>query len=555
MSVTLLARGRTRRIAATLTASLALALAFGGPSQAIVKPAGSRAAVMLETGDVTGNPTHAITSGWWGHEGGAGNGTGSGSTFLSMDASDGNGTVNDTTTAALLAAMGTDDLSKIAFAIVPTSADGSAEAPTVTAGENAAEAFHWVMYQGFGGSLNGTTNTNDSVATVSTLAQVTAWVQAGRPVQSFDDNLVMHDATAPGSPVSTAPQGTSILDTWPAGTELSLVAFVTDGLDPDLDNQVPLVAVGPGNKAKTAWMPFTTVAKPGDPVRTSAGYQVAGAYAPTVSLSKSVAGTTATLTATVKNKAGAVATDATGTVEFAPVVNGTRGTATAVAAANGTATWSVNLAPGATATYDARYVPDTPGQATYLTSDWARTTVVSQTATSTAVQVTGGGTNTITATVTPAAAGQVTFKDGATTLGAAPVSGGRAVLVTGLAAGTHALQAVFTPSDSSYLGSTGATTVWKPSIAASVKPKLVKHGSRPVISVQVVAPGTAVSGSVVIVFDPPKGATKTITVTVVGGVAKVKLPKTVKGKTKLSLTYAGNGSVLGAAQPMVLKVR
>lgn len=55
----------------------------------------------------------------------------------------------------------------------------------------------------------------------------------------------------------------------------------------------------------------------------------------------------------------------------------------------------------------------------------------------------------LTATVSPAAAGTVTFHDGGSVLGTAPVSGGSASFTaTGLAAGAHALTASFAPDDS-----------------------------------------------------------------------------------------------------------
>lgn len=555
MSLTQFAR-RSRPIAVAVAAGLALTVALGNPADA-VKPDGSRATVMLETGDATGNPANAITSGWWGHEGGAGP-AGTGTTFLSLDASDGNGTVNDASIAALLAAMGTDDLSKISYAIVPTTADGSNEAPTVSAGENAAEAFDWVMYQGFGNGLNGSTATNDSVATVSTLAQVTAWVQAGRPVQNYDNSLVLHDATAPGNPVSTAPQGSSILNTWPAGTQLSLVAYVTNGMDADLDNQVPLVAVGADGKAKTAWMPFTTVANPSSAIRTSAGYQVVGAYAPTITLSSSVAGSAGSLTATIKNKSNATATDATGNVEFAPVVNGVRGTATAVPVANGVATLSITgFTPGTTKTYDVRYVPDAPAQATYLTTDYTRKTLLNPVATTTALSVRGGSTDTITATVTPGAAGKVTFKDGSTVIGALSVSPSvRTVkVVRKLTAGKHIVSAIFTPSNpGAYKASSAAKAVWQPRITTALKPLRPARGTRPKLTVRVAATGAVVSGRVTLVFDPPKGLTKRITVTLRAGAVTVALPRVVRGLTRVTVMYLGNTQVLAANKAISFRV-
>jgi len=64
----------------------------------------------------------------------------------------------------------------------------------------------------------------------------------------------------------------------------------------------------------------------------------------------------------------------------------------------------------------------------------------------------------LTATVAPAAAGEVTFKDGGTTLGTATVSGGTAsYTVTSPSPGPHTFSADFAPADTdAYLASTGS---------------------------------------------------------------------------------------------------
>jgi hypothetical protein len=547
MSVTLLAPHRWRRRASALAGSLALAVLPLG----VVATTGAPAAAVAATGspvqvfvDSTSSATvaDAIQAGWWGHEGGADDGTGTLTSYLDVDGSDPDLSVFS-------------NLGNIRVAFVATSADGSAEHPAVTAGQSVDQVFPWFMDAGLQSGLNGNTNPNDSVNTVSTGDEYNAWFSAGQPLQGYNSNLQLIDVNAPGQPVSATPQGQSILDRWPAGTQVSLVFYESTGATSGT-NGLPIVKVGPDGHAITAYMPFTTVPKPGDALRTSAGYQVAGAYKPTISLSKSFSGTTATLTATVKNKSNAVAADATGTVEFAPVVNGTRGTATAVAVSNGTAALSItNFAPGSLKTYDVRYVPDTPAQGTYLTTDWTRTTLVAPVATSTALRVTGGATDTLIASVSPAASGQVTFKDGASVLGTVAVSGGRATLVRKLAVGAHTLQAVYTSSDPTYLGSSTTTTVWQSIIGTALKPTRVKAGTRPVLTVTVTAPGAAVSGTVRIKVTPPRGKVKLLTVTLVSGSGKVKLPKTVKGRTRLALTYGGSGRVLGSTGSMVIRVR
>ncbi|MFL6022471.1 MAG: hypothetical protein ACJ72O_03960 [Marmoricola sp.] len=559
MSLTTFARSRSR-VALALVAGLVLVGALSNPADAI-KPAGSRIAVQLESGtSASGDPANAITSGWWGHEGGANNGTGTGTTYLSSDASNGAGTVDDASLAAMLAAMGTDDLSKIYYAIVPTSADGSTEHPTVTAGENAAEAFHWILYQNWGGPLNGTANANDSVSFVSTLSQVTNWVNAGQPVQGFDSGLVLHDSTVSGNPVSTAPKGTSILNTWPAGTQLSLVAYVINGFDTDLANQVPIVADDGTGHAKTAWLPFTTVGKPGDSLRTSAGYVVAGAYAPTVATAASYSSTGATLTATVKDKFNATATDATGNIEFSLVTNGVPGTPTSVATVNGVASLPIPGFTSGSKIYDAKYVPDSGASTKYLTSAPKRTTMTAPIATTTKLTVVGGTTSdTLTATVSPKVAGKVVFTDttssGTSTLGTATVSTstGLAKLVKALSARKHTIKATFTPTSTTYKASSISKTVWKPSITVSYSDSTPTHGTTPKMTVKVVAVGTTVSGTITITWDPPSGTTKYLKYTLVNGAKTIVLPKMVLGTTKITIKYSGNSTVLAATKATLLK--
>ncbi|MFL6059917.1 MAG: hypothetical protein ACJ72E_01705 [Marmoricola sp.] len=542
-----LARRRTRVMAAGLVAGLLAApLALGSPANA-VQPAGSRVAVLIENGkttpnDITFDPANANASGWWGHEGGANNGTGTNQTFLSMDGSGTAGTT-DQKVAALMAAMGTDDISKIGFVIVPTSADGSNEDPSVTAGQNVGEVFSngWILDDGgLGVGLSGTAQPNDSVAMVSTLTQIQNWVGAGKPLQGFDSSLQLHDVSAPGQPVSTNPKGTSILNTWAAGTDLSLVAYVTNGTDPDLQNVIPLVASSSG-KAETAWLQFTTVAKPGDALRTSAGYQVVGAYAPTVAVTASYSGSTATLTATVKNKLGGTATDATGSIDFAQFVGGVDQTPTSVAITAGTGQAKLDI-PGFTSgsrTYHVSYSPDVAAQGTYLPSGQATITIAS---TTTSLSAVGGATDTMTATVSPKVAGKVVFKDNNVTIGTVNAVNGVAKYAKKLAYGKHVLTAIFTPTNTSYKPSTASATRYQGKIATVLTPKKGRHGVRPKVTVKITA-GVVATGKVTIVFDPPTGPTKKFVVTLKNGAATLLLPKTVKGKTKVTALYGG-GSVL-----------
>lgn len=257
-----------RVVAAVIAAGLTgAALAHAGSAVAD-PPDGSLAAVFLETGQAaTGKPSRAILDGWWGHEGRSGAGT----TFVSMDAAGADGTVTDESFAALndtLGGPGSTDSLRVAFVL--TSPDGSAERPEVSAGTPAGEAFTWWTDIGFAQGLNGTDRSDDSVTVLTTQQSWDAFWNQGRRLQSFDDQLRLHDNDY-GHALSSAPQGTSILNTWPAGTTISMVLYVSDGYNGRLE---PLVKVGPDGHAISAWTTFKTVSRPGDPVRTSAGYHV-----------------------------------------------------------------------------------------------------------------------------------------------------------------------------------------------------------------------------------------------------------------------------------------
>lgn len=266
---------RLVRLAAGMLAVAFLAAPVVLPSMAEAKaPDGSLAEVILETKDVTGQPFHASLDGWWGHEGGKQD-AGLRPTYLSLDASDGKGVVDDATIAAVHKALddgGSFDSLRVAF--VPYSADGSNERPKVSKGESAGEAFEWFSDLGFGGALNGKRGKNDFVNWVSTADEYSKWWKAGRPVQAFTPQLKVVDVSNGGSSHSAAaPQGRSILNRWPAGTKISLVFYVSDGFAKDMP-QVPTVKVGPDGRALTAWLTFETTASPTDPARTSAGYRV-----------------------------------------------------------------------------------------------------------------------------------------------------------------------------------------------------------------------------------------------------------------------------------------
>lgn len=255
------------RIAGAVAVGLG-ALSISAPAGAdVTQPAGG--GIMLEPDHVTGDPARAIADGVWGHEG-PGHDLG---TYPSADITDGSGQVTDASQALWLKRFGVDDFNNVGIAFVKASKDGSAERPAVHKGENAGEAFEWFSGAVLATPLAGsTTPERDAVLVVHTLAEYEDWWRNGRPDQVFDDHLVAHDALEDGTPVSAHPQGKSIQNRWPSGTDISLVAFAYDGFDAE---QVPILAADATGHAITSWLTFRTVADPGQPsLRTSAGYDV-----------------------------------------------------------------------------------------------------------------------------------------------------------------------------------------------------------------------------------------------------------------------------------------
>jgi hypothetical protein len=448
-----------RRVAATVAvAALPLGIvALTDGAASAFAPTGSVGEVFIDS-TASGSLADALPSGFWGHEGGSG-GTGTGTSFLDTNLSD----------PAVAAAF--PDTSKVGVAFVTTSANGSAEHPTGTAGQTVDQVFgagSWFMDAGIDTGLNGTTNANDSVATVSTGAEYDAWVTAGSPTQGYDNSLVLHDLGGT-NPVSAAPKGKSILNRWPAGSHISLVFYRTTGATV---NGKPVVYLDGTGHAVTEWMPFVTSAKPGDAIRTSAGWTAPdfGAIpeATTTTLTTSVpgpvsSGTPVDLTATVAPTSG---TDVpVGHVQF---MDGSSNLGSPVALTGGVAHLNAQVLPVGTHSLTAVFVNDanTSTLAFTASTSSAVSFTVNKIGTTTAAGATPGADYTVavplTASVTPAGVtGSVTWFEGST-----PIAGPSTVDNTGAATGSHTftvggshtITAVFTPDSSSpnYAGSTSS---------------------------------------------------------------------------------------------------
>ncbi len=152
----------------------------------------------------------------------------------------------------------------------------------------------------------------------------------------------------------------------------------------------------------------------------------------------------------------------------------------------------------------------------------------------------------LTATVTSGSGvptGQVTFREGATTLGSAVLDGsGRAfLLVSGLARGSHTLTADYAGSPA-HQPSTGSTTVAVAGIAtttsATVSAKTVKAGKPLTVGVTVSAAGTAQPSGTVRLYDGVEPVATAATL--LNGKATITWTPVAKGNRSLTVRYLGS---------------
>lgn len=583
MPISLSVRHRAKLVAGTAACAVAATvLSLASPAIAATT---TPIRAMIETGTFSADPVNAITTGWWGHEGVGRNGN----SIFSLDGKGSAAATTSATIAAQLAKIGPDaTLDNLHVAFVLTSADGSAEKPAVTAGENVGHAFTWFNAATVGSSSeSGNNQSNDYVDALSTETSYNAWFAAGQLTYGFDDNLVAHDATQPGNPVSGAHAiGTSILNTWPAGTKVSMVYYVSTSVD---GNNEPIVTVGPDGHAETAWMPFTTVALPTDhtrdpvgtsfpasydTVRTSGGYAIAAAAPPTVHISDSWSGAAGTVHAALTNASNVALSDATGTIQFsARAVDATGGTFTNVGSpvavsATGTASMPISgLTSGHFQEYEATYTPDDAASATYTAATSGIDQIFAPAATTTSVAVSGtlrypyqqGFSATVTSGGgTPT--GTVTFLDHGVSIGTAGLVSGHASFSKALSIGSHSITARY-EGGSGFSTSTSAAkavTVAKgsPVITPSISPAAsrIKHGTRPKLTVTVKATGLSVTGTLTIVIVAPNHHKTTIKVKLTSGKATITLPKVLRGTTKVTISYSGSSTVAAGSKAYSFKV-
>jgi hypothetical protein len=161
-------------------------------------------------------------------------------------------------------------------------------------------------------------------------------------------------------------------------------------------------------------------------------------------------------------------------------------------------------------------------------------------------QQTGGSPVTLTATLTPTSAvGSVQFKDGTTNLGSpVALSSGSAQLVTStLAAGTHALSAVFSPTDPGAFAASASTAlsygIRDASSLTTPASVTIKYGSTTTTStiLKDTRTGQVIVGVPVKLYRLPSTLVATVTTSSLGKASKAVAPT---ARTQYQWRYAGN---------------
>jgi hypothetical protein len=290
----------------------------------------------------------------------------------------------------------------------------------------------------------------------------------------------------------------------------------------------------------------------------TASYSGDGNYnSASTALTQTVKATTATtlsasngsiaLGQTVQLTASVVPAAATGTVQFMDGA-GVLGTVTL---SGGAAVLAVsNLAVGShtlTAAYSGDG-NDTASSSTAVVVTVSKTNS-SVTVTSSLNPATSGQSVTFTAAVTPSAAtGTVQFKDGATVLGSATVSGGVAVLSTSsLGAGSHSITASYS-GDGNYNGaSTALTQTVKATTATtlSANKASIAFGQ----TVQLTASVVPLTATGTVQFMDGAGVLGTVTLS--GGAAALAVSNLAVGSHTLTAVYSGDGNDAASSSTVV----
>ena len=277
----------------------------------------------------------------------------------------------------------------------------------------------------------------------------------------------------------------------------------------------------------------------------------------------SVFGQSVTFTATVSVTAPGAGTPS-GTVTFrdGTTVLGT-GTLSGGMAIFTTSTLAVGL-HSITAAYDGdlSFLGSTSLALTQVVNPPAAQDTTTAVASSVNPSVFGQGV-TFTATVTPTGgtgtpSGSVTFRDGTTVLGTAPLSAGMATFtLSGLAVGPHSITAAyggdasFNPSTSAALNQTVTQAATATAVSSSVNPSSVGQPVTFTATVSVTAPGAGMPTGSVTFRD---GTTVLGTAPLSGGTATFTTSALAAGSHPITAAYGGDVSFTASTSPVLAQV-
>jgi hypothetical protein len=272
-------------------------------------------------------------------------------------------------------------------------------------------------------------------------------------------------------------------------------------------------------------------------------------------------GQTVTLTAQVQPSSGGGTP--TGTVTFK---DGSTVLSSGTLNASGQATYTTwSLAVGShslTAVYsgDNNFTASTSAAVTETINQPTGTTASTTSVVSSANPAVSGQSVTFTATVSVASGtptGAVTFKDGATVLGSAPLGSGHATLTVGLAIGSHSITAVYS-GDNTFASSTSTALTQtvnqagtSTTLVSSANPINTGNSVTFTATVSVVAPGGGTPTGTVTFKD---GATTLGTGTLNAGQATYSTSSLSAGSHSITAVYGGDGNYLTSTSPTLSEV-
>ncbi|MDR3636948.1 MAG: Ig-like domain repeat protein [Isosphaeraceae bacterium] len=430
-----------------------------------------------------------------------------------------------------------DDGSSLLAAV---SLDNTGHASFVTSGLGLGSHNVTVLYGG--DSLNASSTSAVLSQSVSADTTTTSVTSSTNP-SVFTQSVTLTAFVSVSAPGAGTPSGTV---TFWSGTK----ALSTQGVDITGHASVTIATLPAGND------PITAVYS-GDPNElgssSAALSQVVSPEATTTTITSSpnpsVVGQAVTFTASVAPVAPYFGL-ATGTVTFydgsSPIGTGTlNGGVTSVAtSALGVGSHSITAFYSGDA---ANLASTSPAQSQTVNRAATMTTIASPSSSSVVGQAV-----TFTATVSAVApgggapSGTVTFKDGSTVLGTAPLTGGIAhYTAAGLALGTHSITAVYggDANDVTSMSSPWTQTVNKDAtvtaVTSSANPSVLKQTVTFTASVAVTAPGKGTPTGTVTFKD---GNTVLGTVSLVNGVAALTRSNLGQGAHSITAVYSGDAN-------------